>query len=111
LDVDANGSMEPLVDGVLVVRFLFDFSGPALTDDAVGPGCMRCDEIDIVAYLSNLEELDVDGDEIAAPLTDGVLVLRFVFGFTGPALISEAVGVDCTRCEAADIESHLAGLV
>lgn len=52
---------------------------------------------------------DVDGDGVADGSTDGILILRYLFGFRGDAL---AVGVvneaDCYRCDAEDIESILA---
>jgi hypothetical protein len=52
--------------------------------------------------------LDVDGDGSAEPLTDGLLVLRYLFGFRGAVLVAGAVDlVDCTRCDAASIESYL----
>jgi hypothetical protein len=54
--------------------------------------------------------LDVDGDGSTEPLTDGLLVLRFLFGFTGPTLTSGAVGAGCTRCTPGEIEMYLAGL-
>jgi hypothetical protein len=58
--------------------------------------------------------LDVDGDgdgdgELAA-LTDGLLVLRRLFGLTGAALTNGAVGAGCTRCDATAIEPYLASL-
>ena len=37
------------------------------------------------------------------PLTDGLLVLRHLFGFTGATLTGGALGDGCTRCLAADI--------
>ena len=55
--------------------------------------------------------LDIDGNGAVAPLTDGLLVLRFLFGFTGTTLTSGAVGGGCTRCNAAAIEPYLQGLV
>ena len=42
------------------------------------------------------------------PLTDGLLVLRYLFGFTGDTLITGAVGANCTRCDAPSIEAYLA---
>jgi hypothetical protein len=42
------------------------------------------------------------------PLTDGLLVLRYLFGFTGAALTSGAVDTaNCTRCDAAAIGTYL----
>jgi hypothetical protein len=35
------------------------------------------------------------------------LILRFSFGFRGQVLIADAVGEDCTFCDAASIEASL----
>jgi hypothetical protein len=41
-----------------------------------------------------------------------VLVMRFLFGFTGTTLTSGAVNTSaCTRCDAAAIEAYLGALV
>jgi hypothetical protein len=45
------------------------------------------------------------------PLTDGLLILRYLLGFRGTTLISGAVGGCCTRCSAAQIEAYIAGLL
>ena len=43
-----------------------------------------------------------------APLTDALLTLRWLFGFTGGSLISGAVGTgDCQRCTAEAIAAYL----
>jgi hypothetical protein len=55
--------------------------------------------------------LDVDGDGETGALTDGLLVVRFLFGLTGDALVGGAVDLgDCTRCDAAAIEGWLGPL-
>jgi hypothetical protein len=51
--------------------------------------------------------LDVDGDGEIQPLTDGLLVLRYEFGFRGATLITGVVGSSCTRCDAPTIEEYL----
>jgi hypothetical protein len=55
--------------------------------------------------------IDVDGDGSYLPLTDGVLLLRFGFGFSGATLITGAVGVGCTRCDVPSITAYLQTLV
>ena len=45
------------------------------------------------------------------PLTDALLVLRFIFGFEGDTLIGGAVGEGCTRCTALAIQAYLATLL
>jgi hypothetical protein len=52
--------------------------------------------------------LDVDGNGRIDPLTDGLLVLRYEFGFRGSTLIAGVVAPDCTRCDAPSIEAYLA---
>ena len=36
-----------------------------------------------------------------------MLIVRYLFGFRGPTLISDAVGEDCDRCTAEEIEGYL----
>jgi hypothetical protein len=55
-------------------------------------------------------QIDVDGDGAFMPLTDGLLVLRFGFGFTGSTLTNGAVGPNCTRCDSATILQYLQSL-
>ena len=39
--------------------------------------------------------LDIDDDGTTMPLTDGILILRYLFGFRGSTLIAGAVGAGC----------------
>jgi hypothetical protein len=108
LDADGDGSLEPLTDGVLVLRYLFGFTGPVLAAGAVGANCTRCDGPAVQTYLSGLGlVLDIDGNGSLGPLTDGLLVLRYLFHFTGPTLVNGAIGEGCSRCDAPAIEEYL----
>jgi hypothetical protein len=53
-------------------------------------------------------DFDVDGNGTAAALTDGLLILRYMFGLRGDALVGGAVAAGCTRCDALSIEAFLA---
>ncbi|HUP25707.1 MAG TPA: hypothetical protein VNB06_22545 [Thermoanaerobaculia bacterium] len=100
--------VESLERYLLALRHLFGFSEDALVAGAIGDGCTRCDAAAIAPVLEALlSHLDVDGNGAADPLTDGILILRYLFGFTGDSLISGAVDDDCTRCTAAQIEAYL----
>jgi hypothetical protein len=113
LDVDGDGATEPLTDGLLVLRWRFGFTGTTLIASAVDlAACTRCTAPAIEAYLASIvAQLDIDGDGEIEPLTDGLLVLRWLFGFTGATLTTSAVDLsDCTRCSAALIEPYLMGL-
>jgi hypothetical protein len=54
LDIDGNGAADALTDGILILRYLFGFSGATLIDGAVAPDCTRCTAPEIEAYLENL---------------------------------------------------------
>jgi hypothetical protein len=58
-----------------------------------------------------LDVFDIDGNGVLDALTDGLLALRFLFGFSGSTLIGGAVGPGCTRCTAPAIESYLQTLI
>jgi hypothetical protein len=57
LDIDNSGApLDPLTDGLLVLRLLFGFTGPTLTNGAVAPDCVvRCDAATILPYLQGLD--------------------------------------------------------
>jgi hypothetical protein len=111
LDIDGNDTITALTDGLLVLRRMFGFTGSALTTGAVGNGCTRCDAAAIESYLAGiLALLDVDDNGSGGALTDGVLVLRRMFGFSGTALTNGALGSGCMRCDPADIAAYIDGL-
>jgi len=64
--------------------------------------------VDIESRIETLGDLaDIDGNgQIDAP-TDGLLILRYLFGLEGDTLIADVVAADATRTTAADIEAHL----
>ncbi len=61
-------------------------------------------------FVTAVITMDIDGDGAAEPLTDGLLVLRYLFGFRGATLVTGAVGGGCTRCDAPAIEGYIASL-
>jgi hypothetical protein len=108
LDADGNGALAPLTDGLLILRRLFGFTGPILVTGAVAGNCTRCDGPAVQSYLSGLGlVLDIDGNSSLEPLTDGLLVLRYLFGFTGATLVNGAIGANCMRCDAPAVTTYL----
>ncbi len=62
----------------------------------------------ITAHLIRSEaHLDIDGDGNAQALTDGLLLIRYLFGFTGNALVADAIGDGAARTNAEDIEAYI----
>ncbi len=106
-DIDGNGQNDALTDGLLIIRFLFGLSGSALTEGAIGAGSSM-DSAEIIAFLTaNLAAMDVDGNGSSDALTDGLLIIRYLFGIRGSALISGAIGPGATRTTISDIENFL----
>ena len=115
LDIDASspGSVyDALTDGVLLIRYLFGMSGQVLTAGAIGPTATRSDPVAVVTYLDGIRaSLDIDGNGNVDALTDGLLIMRYLFGLRGAALISNVVGAGATRTTAAQIESYIQTLM
>jgi hypothetical protein len=112
-DIDADGQTDALTDGLLKLRWMFGFTGATLIASAVDTqNCTRCSATDIFNYLNDSGlTFDIDGDGEKTALTDGLLNLRWMFGFRGAILIAGAVDTqNCTRCNATDIENYIAGL-
>lgn len=86
-----SSAIRPLMPSLLV---LFCVTPAA---DAAPPPPPSCEEA----------PYDVDGNSQVEPLTDGLLMLRYFFGFRGSVLIAAATGQGCTRCTAPLIEDFI----
>lgn len=53
---------------------------------------------------------DIDGDQFSDPLTDGVLIKRFLDGVRGSALVQDAVSSEGDRLSATAIEAYFSAL-
>ena len=97
-DIDGNGELEALTDGLLVLRHLFGFSGSSLTEGAIADGAERTDVVEIQSHLESYAlYLDIDADGQTDALTDGLLLLRHLFGFQGYNMTEGAIGATATR--------------
>ena len=111
LDVDGNGRYDALTDGLIVLRYLFGLTGPSLTSGAVGSGATRSDPNAVLAYLDGVRAwLDVDDNNQADALTDGLLILRYMFGLRGASLTAGALGSGAAR-NTSQIESYIQSLM
>ena len=112
VDIDGNGGYDALTDGLLMIRYLFGLTGTPLTASAVGPGATRTTPADIAQRLDNLKPiLDVDGNGEADALTDGLLLIRHLFGLRGQPLIATAVGPGATRTTPEQIEAYIQSII
>lgn len=108
-DIDGDGAYNASTDGILILRYLFGFRGADLCDGVVSLD----DCVEIEAYLQSCcadgnccQMCDVDGNGDCDALTDGMLIIRYMFGFRGSTLCDGAIAPDATRnCE--EIETFL----
>lgn len=105
MDVDGDGAVLGLTDGVIVLRRMFGLQGASLLTGATH-SCVPKTSAQISADLQ-LSAYDIDGDGQTLPTTDGLLLLRALLGFRGDALIADAVSATATRKAYTDIRNFL----
>lgn len=107
LDIDGDGAILADTDGALILRHLFGYTGATLVDGVVGANAER-DAGAIQDYLNGLgSALDLDGDARVDALTDGLLLLRWMHGRTGEALIAGVLSPTATRQTADAIADYI----
>ena len=88
--------------------FWITFVSIPLLMGAVTSSATRSDANTIASYLgTNSGHVDIDGDGSTEALTDGLLLLRYLFGFDGATLIEGAVSASATRTTADEIKSYI----
>jgi hypothetical protein len=83
------------------------------TDGALDTGAVRTDPDEIIAFLDLglTTMLDVDANGEATALTDGLLIVRYLFGITGTQLTDGLLGTGAVRTEAVEIIAFLDGFL
>ncbi|MDE0758366.1 MAG: serine hydrolase [Pseudomonadales bacterium] len=97
-DLDGSGKAEALTDGLLFMRYLFGFTQQALVNGALSSNATRTTSEEITAFLvEHRAQLDIDGNDTTDALSDGLLLIRYLFGFEGSSLINGALPGDTSR--------------
>lgn len=106
-DVDKDGTTDALTDGLLILRYTFGLTGDTLVASAVSATSTLTNaevESEIIAVMSIA---DIDGDGEIDALTDGLIILRYLFGLTGDPLIIGSISSSATRSSSAEISQYL----
>ena len=106
-DVDGDGAVMAMTDGLLILRLMMGLTGDALTVAATH-SCVPLTASQI-AYRAYLTAYDLDGDGVVSASTDGLLLLRVLLGFRGEALVHGALGTAATRRTSSEILTYLQG--
>ena len=104
LDIDDDGKTDALTDGLIILRYMFGLSGEPLVVGVIGSGANRANSEQILSYLApNDTKLDIDGDGSVDALTDGLLILRNLFGLSDTALTQGVVSNNGIRNSSSSI--------
>jgi uncharacterized protein (DUF1800 family) len=107
-DVDGDGEYDALTDGLLLLRGMFGLTGDSLIAGAIAPNAAYTSSTVIAARIDRLSALlDIDGNGQVDALTDGLVILRYLFGLRGDALVSGVIASDATVTAAADIGAKI----
>ena len=111
IDIDGNEHYDALTDGLLILRSMFSLTGQELVTGAVASNAVYTESTDITTRINALGDLlDIDGNGRIDALTDGLLILRYLFNLEGETLINGVIAADATRTEAEQIKAHLDSL-
>mgnify|MGYP001319930304 CR=1 FL=1 len=108
-DVDDDGKAEALTDGLLFLRYSFGLRGDVLVQGVVSESSSYTAAIEVEQAVARVIKAsgDIDGDGEVKPLTDGLLLLRYLFGLRGDALATGVVGQGALRTGNVALETYL----
>ena len=108
LDIDGNGQFDALTDGLLLLRSMFGLTQDALISGTVAPDAIYTTAEGIQARITELGNIaDIDNNTEIDALTDGLLILRYLFGLQAEVLIDGVVSDNSRRSTAGEIENYL----
>ena len=108
IDIDGNEKFDALTDGLLLLRSMFELSGGPLITGVVADDAVYTSSSDIETRITALgDRIDIDDDGRIDALTDGLLILRYLFELSGDTLTADVISDGATRITAEDIEAHL----
>lgn len=111
-DIDDDGKVLPLTDGLILIRYLFGFTGEALLEGTHSASAGRQTGAAISDFLeSNIDRFDVDGDGNLQALTDGLILMRHLFGFEDTALLQGAQSSIAMRRSSHEVVAYISRFI
>ena len=112
-DIDGDGRADALTDGLLFLRYAFGLTGDALISGVVASDAQYTTASDIEQELATVytSSGDIDGNGEVDALTDGLLLLRYLFGLDGDTLTAGVIGGGATLTDSATLETYLSTLM
>ena len=112
IDVDGNGQYDALTDGLLLLRGMFGLTNDALINGAVASDAQYTSGEEIKERIDILGDLvDIDGNGQVDALTDGLVILRYLFGLRDDVLINGVIASDASVTDATGIGTKIESLM
>ena len=106
-DFDGNGQVDALTDGLILLRYTFGLTGETMTKGAVAPDSpLTASQVE-EEVIKALIIADIDKDGQVDALTDGLILLRYLFGLTGDPLVAGVISYGAERSSAQEIEDYI----
>ena len=108
MDLDGNGYADALTDGLIILRYLFGLKDNALIEGAISPSASYISHEEISSRIILMGDYyDIDQNGALDALTDGLLLLRYLFNLRDDALVSGAIAGTATRTTSSDVKSYI----
>ena len=112
LDIDGNGEFDALSDGLLILRSFFGLTGESLVANTLSNDSPYNSATEIQARISSIHSsLDIDNNGELDALSDGLIILRYLFNMRSTSLIDDVISPDANRSNLTDILSYFDRLV
>lgn len=110
-DFDQNGEVDPLTDGLLLLRHFFGLRGGRMAQGVVAINFFLTSQEIQQAVEDVYDIADIDGDGQLQALTDGLLIMRYLFEIKGESSIKGVISSQGARTDSAAIEAYLANYI
>ncbi|MDP7315385.1 MAG: hypothetical protein QF715_11455, partial [Pseudomonadales bacterium] len=111
LDIDGDGEANALSDGLMVIRRFFGFTGESLISGAVSDEATYKTAETIAERIDAFSDgFDVDADGQVEALSDGLMIIRRLFGFSGESLVAGALSASAERTDPDEIAAFIDSL-
>ena len=111
-DFDEDGKADALTDGLMLLRYTFNLRDTALTAGAISADSpLTPAEVEANVAEAASSFADIDGSGNIDALTDGLLLLRYLFNLRDDALIAGAIAGGAERSTSADVEAYIISLM
>lgn len=106
-DFDGNGEVDALTDGLILLRYTFGLRGESLTRDVTATDSPLTPNQIESEVVNALVIADIDADGQVDALTDGLLLLRYLFGLSGEGLVQGVTAYGAERSSADEVYDYI----